>query len=212
MINDVANKSSIIPFGIKDLNYKETTDIVLPFKKYLLFVGRLVEYKGLKYLLSSIKSTEYNLIIIGRGPLKEELEDKIREYKLQKQVTILTNINEQKDLNTIYKNAFAFVLPSISKNENFGMVQLEAMYFKLPIITTNIKSGVPSVGIPGESTILVSPKNSKELRDAFHKLYNEKGLASRMGMRGHELFKSKYTYENMINKHIENFQEIINEI
>lgn len=205
MINNRESKVEVIPFGIREENYLETercSEIKNKFGKYLLFVGRLVEYKGLKFLIEAVKDLDINLVIIGNGPDKESLNKLINsDKKLSTQVSLLGRIESQRETNAFFKNAYSFILPSISKNENFGIVQLEAMIHSLPIITTNLKSGVPLVGIPNKTTLLVPPKDSLALKAKITTLINNPNLATKMGKKGQSLFQEKYTFSNMINLH-----------
>jgi glycosyltransferase involved in cell wall biosynthesis len=211
MINDCEAKTKIIPFGIREEKYKKIKEIKTHNEKYLLFVGRLVGYKGLKFLIDSMSQIDCTLIIIGRGPLKDELQQQISDLNLSQKVFIKSGVNSQEELNMYFKNAYAFILPSISKNENFGIVQLEAMLFSLPLIVTNIKSGVPLVGEPNRSTLLIEPKSSKELVQAIQKLLDDPLLAKKLGARGHELFQEKYRFEKMILDHIKLYKSLIDE-
>lgn len=211
MINDIELKSSIIPFGLAENFANDINRVQKPFDNYFLFVGRLVGYKGLSYLIKAIGQTNENLIIIGRGPLKEELINQINKENLSKRIKIISDVESSADLNSYYAQAKCFILPSISKNENFGMVQLEAMAHKLPLIITNIKSGVPTVSIPGKTSYLVEPRNTKELTEAIKKIVEKPDYSIRMGLEGYKLFHEKYTYESMINGHIKSYQEVLSE-
>jgi len=130
---------------------------------------------------------------------------------LSNKIHFLGRLESQEDLYSYYKHAMCFVLPSITKNENFGVVQLEAMYFDLPLIVTNIKSGVPVVGIPNKTTLLVEPSSSEELSIAIKKLQNDKSLRLKLGKEGKKLFLEKYTFKKMINGHIQAYLQAINE-
>ena len=176
-----------------------------------MFVGRLVGYKGLNFLIDAMTKVDSTLIIIGRGPLKDELQLQIESLNLSERVFIKSGVNSQEELNMYFKNAYAFILPSISKNENFGIVQLEAMLFSLPIIVTNIKSGVPLVGEPNQSTLLVEPESSIELAAAIHKLLDDPHLAKTLGARGFQIFQDKYRFETMIQDHIRLYRTALDE-
>jgi glycosyltransferase involved in cell wall biosynthesis len=211
MINDCENKTKIISFGIREEKYAKIQETKRNNDRYLLFVGRLVGYKGLNFLIDAMTKVDSTLIIIGRGPLKDELQLQIESLNLSERVFIKSGVNSQEELNMYFKNAYAFILPSISKNENFGIVQLEAMLFSLPIIVTNIKSGVPLVGEPNQSTLLVEPESSIELAAAIHKLLDDPHLAKTLGARGFQIFQDKYRFETMIQDHIRLYRTALDE-
>lgn len=215
MIRENADRYTIIPFGIYD-----PVEDVAPakflsksgIKNYVLFVGRLVDYKGLPYLIEAMKDVQQKLIIVGTGAQEEELKNICEsDANLREKVAFTGRIESYAQLNDIYSKAFCFVLPSITKNENFGVVQLEAMAHGKPVVTTNIESGVPAVGIPNETTILVDSHNPKALSDAINRLYNEPELAIAMGMKGRQLFLERYTLNKMVIDHLKLYEKLINE-
>jgi glycosyltransferase involved in cell wall biosynthesis len=87
----------------------------------------------------------------------------------------LKNANAN-ELVEYYKNADLFVLPSINEAEAFGVVQLEALANGLPVINTNLKSGVPFVSLDDYSGITVESKNRDALRNAIEKVISNKEL------------------------------------
>ena len=106
-------------------------------KKAVLFVGRLVEIKGVKYLIEAMRDVDANLYIVGDGPLREELKE---------QASSLDNVfflgsKSHKELETIYASADIFCMPSITAKdggqEGFGLVMLEAMASGLPVVASN---------------------------------------------------------------------------
>lgn len=213
MINNNMEKISVIPFGIKvDAPITATHFNPQDYGRYVLFVGRLVEYKGIEYLLEALKAVEVKCVIVGTGPLYKTFKTIVDNDDLLKdKVHLLGKVAELGDLYNFYINAFAFCLPSITKNENFGIVQLEAMKFALPIIASNLESGVSAVGIANETTLNVQPKSSKDIQIAIQKLLDNPELAKKMGENGQKLFLRKYTYDMMIEKHEKLFISLLNE-
>lgn len=213
MINTESEKTEIIPFGLKENELETEMAQFLKDKKlesYVLFVGRLVEYKGVRYLIEAMKSTQCKLIIAGTGPDELKLKQQVMiDDDLSKRIFFTGRISSKKELYSLYENAYCFVLPSITKNENFGVVQLEAMAFAKTVITTNIKSGVPVVGIPGQTSLLVSPRSPQELSSAINKLLAAPALNKKMGQAGKDLFFKKYTYSKMIESHVELYQRLV---
>lgn len=157
-------------------------------EKVVLFAGRLVEYKGVKYLIEAFKEVEKEidarLIIVGDGPLKDSLK-KISDEKI-------IFAGKVDDLLPYYHLCDIFVLPSITRQEAFGMVLVEAMACSKPCITTNI-SGMPYV--IGDSGILVEPKNVKQLKDAIIKLLRDDGLRENLGLKARKRVQNKFTSE-----------------
>ena len=124
----------------------------------ILFVGRLVWYKGLDILLKAFAQMKYKnctLTIVGGGPLEQELHDLAKKLGL-KNVIFTGMISEEEKVKHIEKCDF-LVLPSISKAEAFALVQIEAMAFGKPVINTALPSGVPCVSINGVTGLTVQP-------------------------------------------------------
>ncbi len=151
-------------------------------KKIILFVGRLVQYKGVEYLLKSFKEAGKNfkdavLLIIGEGPLRNQLENIVKNENI-KNVRFLGKV---KELKYYYALCDIFVLPSITRQEAFGVVLIEAMYLGKSCITTNIESGMKYVVDYGKAGILVKEKNIKELKNAIIKLLENENLRKEIG-------------------------------
>lgn len=106
-------------------------------KKYILYLGRLDEKKGIDKLIrafSKIKTNNISLKIAGAfNEYKKELDLIVKELKLENKIDFLGLVVKQKK-EELFKNAFVFVAPSHS--EVIGMVNLEAAILQTPVITT----------------------------------------------------------------------------
>lgn len=199
-----ASKCEIIPFGIKadglhgDDIEQEVTALKNKYKKYALFVGRLVSYKGIDVLIKAAKANKYPVVIVGDGPLREKLENMVYEYNLADSVHILGKVLDNKKFKALYHGCEFLVLPSITPNENFGMTQLEAMSCSKPVITTNLKSGVPAVGVRGKTTLITEPGNVNQLAGAMTMLMENPSLQQAMGKAAYKHFMKKYQWKTMI--------------
>jgi glycosyltransferase involved in cell wall biosynthesis len=168
-------KCSVVPYYIKSSLEPNICDSVSSElntffnqhknKKIILSVGRLVSYKGFINLINATKylDSKYIVCIVGSGPLKKQLIKSIIKLGLEKRVFLLGKLKAN-DLSLLYKKCFIFCLPSVTKAEMFGVVQIEAMMFGKPVISTNILgSGVPYVNVHKETGLLVSPNNSRDI-------------------------------------------------
>ena len=149
--------------GFRTFDSRENSDLS---KNKLIFIGRLVSYKGIKYLIDAVNNKNIELLIVGTGPLDKELKSLV--HKDQKNITFLGRVD---DLEDIYNQALALVLPSINAAEMFGIVQIEAFIRGIPVISTNIEnSGVPLVNQHGLTGYVVDPCSSVALASAIKKL------------------------------------------
>lgn len=170
-------------------------------KKIILFVGRLVYYKGVEYLIEAMKGIDAILLIVGGGVLEKEIKGKVQVAGLEKNILFIKNLSDQ-ELKWCYQHANIFVLPSVEKTEAFGLVQLEAMLFGVPVINTSLSTGVPSVSLHNETGLTVPPRDSVALRDAIQKLLSDESLARTMGesgkKRAEEVFGKKKAIADLL--------------
>ncbi|MEN9987043.1 MAG: hypothetical protein RLZZ585_82 [Bacteroidota bacterium] len=189
------HKSVVLPIGIKldkgELNLVSKT---FPNRRMrLLFVGQLRKYKGVQILIEALQHVDVELNIIGNGEMYDSLTSLINELDLKNRISIHRNVNDEM-LEQYYQNSDLFVLPSIDESESFGIVQLEALKYRLPIINTNLASGVTDVSIHDFTGITVSPNSVEQLTQAINFILNN---------------PSKYEYfSSNTEKQIQKFEDI----
>ena len=139
-----------------------------------LSIGRLVKYKGYEYSIRALSKLDFNFnyFIIGSGPLKIKLEELIKNLKLEKKVKLLGEISDI-EKNKLLSISDIFLFPSITQSEAYGLVQLEAMSYGLPIINTNLKNGVNYLAPPNVA-ITCKIKSINEIIKAIKDLTNNK--------------------------------------
>ena len=203
-LQDVQNKILSLPIGVAQMQYTiEEVEFIknrYSGKKIIFSLGRLVGYKGYKYLIEAANylNDDFIILIGGTGPLKEELQTKINERNLQNKVKLLGFIQDN-ELAAYYKACELFCLPSIQKTEAFGIVQIEAMSLGKPIIATMIpESGVSWVNEQGISGINVKPQNAKEIAQAIQTITSDINTYKTFSERALERYKSKFTKNLMI--------------
>jgi len=174
-------------------------------KKVILFLGRLVPYKGVEYLLTAYKKVREKgidaaLLIAGSGLLEEKLKKQAAEQNLSG--VVFTHPNDD-DIPEYYAACDLFVLPSITRQEAFGIVLLEAMSSGKPVISTNI-SGMPYV--VGDAGIVVPPKDADALADAITKILTDNDLRIKMGRRARERVEKEFNKESAAKKTMEAYK------
>lgn len=179
-------------------------------KRIIFSLGRLAYYKGFQYLIESAKYLDDNYVVLigGTGELKEELEKFIKKYNLQDKVFLVGKI-PQEELGSYYQACDLFVLPSIEKSEAFGVVQIEAMSFGKPVITTKIKgSGVDWVNKDGVSGVNVEPKNSEAIAEAIKRILKNQEIYSIFSSNAKKRFKEIFCKDYMINSLINIYRKL----
>lgn len=176
-------------------------------KKIVLSVGRLVEYKGFSYLIEAAKflGDDVLVLIIGGGPLYNSLKNKIEELGLERKVFLLGRVE---NISPFLKICNLFCLPSIERNEAFGLSLVEAMYFGKPLITTDVKgSGMSYVNRHNETGLVVPPKNPEALAEAINKILYDKDLYNRFSENAKSRFK-EFDINSIADKIINLYQEV----
>ena len=213
----VKNKIEIIPMGVDinrfkhedDINIKEDFDA----EYLILSVGRLIDWKGTKYLITAMKEIikkipNAKLVIGGIGPEKENLEKLTEELKLKNNV-IFTGYIEDIDLLKYYASSDIFVLPSINLNghtETLGVVLLEAMACGTPVIGSNV-GGIPDIIKDGYNGFLVSEKSPEDLADKIIELLSNKELAEEFATNGLKTVQEKFSWISVTERFIEVYEE-----
>lgn len=216
-LNRFKEKTSIIPLApdfIPNAAVKESIKKKLREKynlkeddKIVLYVGRLSKYKGIDYLIRAIKNVDAKLLLAGSGPLRDSLAALTKELGISEKV-IFTGFVEDDLLPVFYSLSDVFVLPSINEGEAFGIVQVEALNFGLPIVNTSLPTGVPFVSRDGETGYTVPPKNSKELAVALNKLLNDHNTYEQFSKKAKERAK-EFTVDKMLTGYKNIYDELL---
>jgi len=176
----------------------------------ILFIGRLVWYKGCEILLRAfarLRRKDCELVLVGSGPLEQKLKDIAASYRL-KNVIFTGMVSEEEKMRRIEECDF-LVLPSVSKAEAFAVVQLEAMAFGKPVINTALKSGVPYVSVDGVTGKTVKPGSIRELAAAMEELAGNEQLRKAYGENALQLVQKEYTQALMVKRHRKVFEKLL---
>ena len=160
-------------------------------------LGRLVEYKGFKYLIeaAALLPENYHVLIAGKGPLKEELQSQI-DAVAPGRVELLGFVSDAR-ARELYNACDVFVLSSVMKTEAFGIVQLEAMSCGKPVIATHIPgSGTDWVNEDGVSGKNVPSCDAKALAEAIMEVCGEGYEDFSQGARAR--YEKLFTFDRMV--------------
>ena len=180
---------------------------VEPFAKYrdgkftVLFVGRMDPRKGAKYLFAALPYLEhalgdtYRIVVVGTGWMQKYYDAHI-PLNLRHRVEF-TGYASPEDIPRFYRSADVYVSPATG-NESFGIVLLEAMACKTPIVASDI-AGYRWVVTPGQEGLLIPPRSPKHLADALIRLAHDPEMRKKMGEMG-RVTAEKYTWTSVAEK------------
>jgi glycosyltransferase involved in cell wall biosynthesis len=201
------NFSSSLPTN----NFQSVKDKYGLPEKYLLYVGTLEPRKNIKRLLQAFykvkskKKFSHKLVIAGKkGWMFSDIFETVKKLGLENEV-IFTDFVLDKDLPGIYLGAEVFVFPSL--HEGFGLPPLEAMFYGIPVLTSN-SSSLPEV--VGDAGILVNPQDPDDIANGILRLLGDQQLRNRLKEKGLQRAHN-FSLERMAKKTLEVYEEVTNE-
>lgn len=210
----VQHKIVCLPIGIDPIvPDPEKVDVLKRkyFDRKIIFsLGRLVAYKGYRYLIEAARylADDYVVLIGGSGPLMCELQTEIKIWGMEDKVKLLGRLPDE-DLPAYYGACTLFCLSSVQKTEAFGIVQIEAMSCGKPVVATVIPgSGVSWVNEHGVSGLNVVPKDAKELAEAIMKIAGDKQACGKFATGAGNRYRDTFTKEKMINNVLDIYNKL----
>jgi glycosyltransferase involved in cell wall biosynthesis len=185
----------VIPNGI-DTNIFSPVECKRNDNKFhLITVSRLIERKGIQYILnamSELNDESIHLSIVGEGNYEKELRNMCNKLGLKSVVTF-TGFRRRDAIPVYFSQSDVFILPSLA--EAFGNVIAEAMACGLPIISTN-EGGIPDL-VGEENGILVEPGNVEQIKSAIMAMKTNEEMRIRMGKANTVKIEQKYKWEKV---------------
>lgn len=212
------DKAEIIPncISLNDYDVVDQSQVALlkeecKNKKILLFVGRLIYYKGISIIIEAMKqvSDDAVVFVVGTGDLEESLKQKVKEENLEKKV-IFKGFVPDEDLKAYYHACDIFLFPSITKAEAYGISQLEAMACGKPVINTNLDTGVNFVSIGGETGITIEPENVYQLAEAINLLIKDEELRLKLSLNARKRIEELFSLEKIKDSYRKFYLETLN--
>jgi glycosyltransferase involved in cell wall biosynthesis len=200
-------KCVVVPYGI-DIDYwsccspQEITKAEILRRKHprlILGLGRLVPYKGFAVLIEALRKVEGDLVLIGEGGLRNDLERMAVECGVSDRVSFLGFVSDS-EVKSYLHAAKVLAFPSVTPAEAFGLVQLQAMAAGLPIVNTLLPTAVPHVARHNLEALTVPPNDPGMLASALSEVLGDFSLASRLGRSGQMRAKELYDQWNFIGR------------
>jgi glycogen(starch) synthase len=217
VLNVPHDKIDVVPNGIDSQLYDEpfhANELRLRFastdEKLILYVGRLVHEKGVHLLLESmpqlIRDFNAKLVIVGEGYLKEELIKRAEELGIGSKVFI-TGFLESSTLRGLFRVADVCVIPSLY--EPFGIVALEAMVSKCPIVTTGV-GGLGEI-LHHEKTALFVYPTPESIRWGVSQLLQNRRLAEVLTDNAYQRAKLFYRWDTIAENTLAVYTRVVKE-
>jgi rhamnosyl/mannosyltransferase len=204
LLKPFASKCKIIPFGIKFSDFEHvsatnflTGKLAIPGNKKLLFVGRVVYYKGVDVLINAMnKINGAELFIAGSGVLEDTYKTLAKKNGVADKVHFLGYLPFEM-LKAAYKDCDIFVFPSIANIEAFGIAQMEAMFYGKPVVNTDLPTGVSLVSLHGETGLTVKSGDTDELAAAVQRLIDDDALRLQFGANAARRVRENFDFDKM---------------
>jgi len=212
-LNTFKHKTSVIPIGLDENNYKDSSLKTLNFwkekfgEKFFLFVGVLRYYKGLHNLIFAAVGCDYQFVIVGSGPVEAELKEQVNELGLTN-VHFLGFLSDD-DKNALLTLCFAVLFPSNLRSEAFGVSLLEGAMYGKPMISSEIGTGTTFININFETGLVVSPDNPNALKAAINYLWENPDEAAAMGLAAKLRFRKYFTADDMVNNYMNLYSNLL---
>ncbi len=197
-------------FAMSDESFRKRDQLLSErsARPLLFAVGRHVYYKGFDVLIRAMQDVDADLWIGGQGPLTTSLKRLAADAGVAQKIRFVGFIPDQL-LRAYYEACDVFCMPSVERSEQFGLVQLEAMYCSKPVVATRLGTGVEYVTIDGETGLLVQPKSPEALSTALRSLLGDAALRARMGAAGRRRVEEVFSVEQMVSKTVDVYRRVL---
>lgn len=189
--------SRVIPLCLPDVQRSDTF-LEMPQipEKFALYFGRLVSYKGIEYILKAARFLPHvDFVIAGTGPLGNLVTESITGMNLRN-VCFISRFISESEKEILISRSQLLLFPSVTENEAFGIVQLEAMRAGRPIVNTDLDTGVNFVAPHMNCALTVPPMNAEKLAEAIDRLWRDHDLRENLGANGFRRYTELFASEN----------------
>lgn len=213
VLQKYTNKVCIIPYGLAKASYPQAAPDRLSFwrdklgPKFYLFVGVLRYYKGLHVLLEAAQGTNYPIVIVGAGPLEQELKAQAAQLGLRN-IHFLGRLHDE-DKVALLSLCYGFVFPSHLRSESFGISLLEAAMYGKPMISCEMGTGTTFINIADKTGLVVPPDDPVALRQALCYLWEHPEMAEVMGKVAEERYWEQFTADQMVRSYVALYGDLV---
>jgi glycosyltransferase involved in cell wall biosynthesis len=175
--------------------------------RFFLFVGVLRYYKGLHILLEAMAGADYPVVIVGAGPIEQELKAHAARLGLGN-VHFAGAVGED-DKVALLTLCHALVFPSHLRSEAFGISLLEGAMFGKPMVSSEIGTGTSYINIDGQTGLVVPAGDPRAFRQAMHALWSDPACAAHMGRCAAARYAALFTAQQMAASYTSLYDELM---
>lgn len=163
-------------------------------KKYLLYVGRIQERKGLMKALQALLLLPYKMVIVGDGSYKSKLQDYIaRNHQLADRIVFYDSTYEEEELKEYFSNAIAYVSP-----DHVGLGVVHSFAYGVPVITNRNRKHAPEFDYCSDSNSYLYDDDA-QLSSIINYVHDDEREWDLKSQRSFEFYQENLSYMNMIN-------------
>jgi rhamnosyl/mannosyltransferase len=206
------HKVSVIPIGLDKAAYPRASEEKMAYwrerlgPKFFLFIGVIRYYKGLHILVEAAQGTDYPIVIVGAGPIEEELKAQAAQLGLTN-ILFLGQLPDE-DKVALLALCYCVLFPSHLRSEAFGVSLLEGAMYGKPMISSEIGTGTTYINIADETGLVVPPGDAVALRNAMRHMWEHPDEAAQMGRRAEERYWKYFTARQMVEEYVSLYQEL----
>ena len=206
-IQELVNRPvHIIPYGAEVSELPALGTTTSGPEKHILFVGRLVERKGVRYLIEAAQLLAQQLPIkvdiVGSGPEGPALRELTNRLGLTDTVIFHGQVPAQ-ELHRHYARCDVFVLPAVidskGDTEGLGVVIIEALNYRKPVVASAV-GGITDLVQNERTGLAVPPQDSPALAQALHRILTDPALARRLAEAGYQHIQAHYSWPAIIQR------------
>ncbi len=173
----------------------------------MLFVGRLVYYKGLDILIDAAAEVDAQFVVLGDGPLHDDLVRQRDARGLAGRIRFVRAADDEQ-LRGHLGSCTVFVLPSTTTSEFFGLAMLEALASGVPVVVSALGTGLDEVVRDSDAGLVVPPGNAASLAVAITTLLADPVERERLGRNGRDAFARSYTAARMVDEVVSLYRKV----
>ncbi len=213
VLSKYKEKVSVIPIGLDKSSYPvPSADRLSHWRgligpRFFLFIGVMRYYKGLHILMDAAKGTDYPIVILGAGPVEQEIQAHAKRLGLTN-VHFLGALADE-DKVALLTLCFAVLFPSHLRSEAFGISLLEGAMYGKPMISSEIGTGTTFINIANATGLVVPPSDPDALRHAMRHLWDQPEMAAEMGTKAEERYRHLFTADRMAASYAELYHSLL---